>query len=235
MVNPANLKKRNLLGLEVLEIPGDPQAATIVLFHGYGADAYDLVSLSKVYQGQPRPTWIFPNGHLKVSLGHGYEGRAWFPVNFQALQEAMQTRSPENIANAFPPELSEVRQLGKQLIAELNIPLSKLFIGGFSQGAVLATEIALDAFTSVAGLLVLSGTLIHENRWRQLAEMHSGMHFFQSHGDQDPLLPLSRAQSLEALFKSAGMQGKLHVFHGGHEIPYSVLGFLGEFFAKFLS
>lgn len=120
--------------------------------------------------------------------------------------------------------------MGEHLIAELDIPLSKLFLGGFSQGAILATEIALNAVEKPAGLVILSGTLINEKNWNHLAHLRAGMPFFQSHGERDPLLPLERAKALEQLLQKGGLKGKLSTFPGGHEIPPKILGELKGFF-----
>jgi len=78
-------KKRVLGGLEVLEVPGDPQGATIILLHGYGADNRDLASLAKLCEIAPRPTWIFPNGPLTIRFSPFYSGKAWFPIDMTSL------------------------------------------------------------------------------------------------------------------------------------------------------
>jgi len=81
-----NVQKREIAGLEVVEIPGAPDGATIILFHGFGAGAMDLVPLSGVYKQRPRPTWLFPNGPLEIPIMPGYNGRAWFPVDSRHTQ-----------------------------------------------------------------------------------------------------------------------------------------------------
>ncbi len=205
------------------------------MFHGYGADAYDLLPLHRVYTSPPKPTWFFPTGPLKIQLAPGFEGHAWFPVDIQALQQVIHEGRPEKIIEAFPPDLSESRLFAEQLIAELNIPLSKLILGGFSQGAMLATELVLQAPVNSAGLVILSGSLIHEKTWRKVAPLRAGMPFFQSHGEHDPLLPLSHAKKLEALLLQSGLKGHLRVFSGGHEIPPSILVQLREFFTTYLT
>ncbi len=118
------------------------------------------------------------------------------------------------------------------MIAELHIPLSRLFIGGFSQGGVLAAELVLRAQENSAGLLIFSGTLIHEELWESLAPLHRNLHFFQSHGRYDPLLPLAGAVQLEKVLSKAGCKGHLHVFEGGHEIPLSLIQHIKNFLEK---
>lgn len=222
LLQNAMYDRDNILGLEVLSVRGDPGGASIMLFHGFGADALDLLSLSEISEKKPRPTWYFPTGPLKIPFSPTHIGRAWFPIDFDKLD-------PNNVVAAFPKDLTQIRTLCTQLIAELNIDVSKLFIGGFSQGAVLATEVLLHSFQKMAGLIVLSGTLCNEQSWRKLAHNHAGTPFFQSHGTYDPLLPLKLAQDLEQIFLQGGMVGKLDVFDGGHTIPHSTLAHLRAF------
>lgn len=215
--------------LDVLEVPGDPGGVHIVLFHGFGSDASDLVPLSRICKKKPLPTWIFPRGPLEIVFHDGYTGRAWFPIDSEALHQALQEKKYNEIAHAFPVELSTARQMGEQFIDGLDIPRSQLFLGGFSQGAILATELTLYSTFRSAGLLILSGTLINAKNWKHLAPLHALTPFFQSHGEQDTLLPIEKSIELEKILVDGGLKGKLHRFHGGHEIPPSTLAQLGHF------
>lgn len=215
--------KKTSLGIDFIEIKGDEGAPVILLLHGFGADHEDLASLSSAYTGKRKPTWIFPNGPLKVQMGFFTAGRSWFPVNIALLQKAFQEKKYEAIQNAFPQELDEIRKKIDLFLTELNIAPHNLIIGGFSQGAVLAIEIALHAFERPLGLAIFSGTLVNTESWRRLAKQKASLHFFQSHRKHDNLLPFEKAKQLEELLIEGGLKGKLHSFQGGHEIDHSTL------------
>lgn len=215
--------KKNLGNLELLEVPGEPGGVNIILFHGFGSDAFDLLSLSKICQKKPRPTWYFPRGPLEIPFSAHYVGRAWFPIDSDALHRALREKRYDEIDQAFPTELSTARMIGERLIGELDIPRSKLILGGFSQGAIFAVDLALHAPDRCAGLLILSGTIMHATGWKQLAHLHAQTPFFQSHGEQDAVLPFEKGIELEKLLIESGWKGKLHRFPGGHEIPHSIL------------
>lgn len=229
------MNKTTIGGLEVLELPGDRSGAVCICFHGFGADHTDLLSLGQLGQITPRPTWLFPRGPLKITFATGVIGRAWFPIDMEKLHETRQQLGHlKLIDSAFPCELTESRHLIENFITELDTPLSKIFFGGFSQGAVLATEVALSVFERPGGLFVLSGTLVNKLHWEKMVHQKGGLPFFQSHGTNDPLLPFSRAQALETLFISGGLKGKLYSFVGGHEIPLQSLAQLDLFLRKCL-
>lgn len=215
-----NYLRKTSNNLEYLEVAGDSSSETIILLHGYGADAFDLLPLCQVFKKKPSPRWIFPFGNLNIPLAPGYVGKGWFPVNIEALT---QTTNPDELIKALPADIDGPCKTIEALIKELSIPYSKLIIGGFSQGAILATEVALKAEISCQGLIILSGILVYEKNWRPLAKKHSKLTFFQSHGHYDPLLPFFQAQKLSRLLIESGIKGDFYPFEGGHEIPQSIL------------
>lgn len=230
---PLNFEKKTVAGLEILEVAGDPEAATLLLFHGYGADAYDLLPLASVARFEPKPTFLFPQGPIEVPLAPGYTGKGWFSIDVERLKIALQSKDRAEIQRAFPENLEEARTFCLQLIATLDIPLSKLILGGFSQGALLAIDLALHLPEKIRGLIVLSGILVQEERWGELAALKKGIPFFQSHGLQDPLLPLEEAKALTQFFQKAGFKGELHTFQGGHDIPPAIMLKLYNFLKSF--
>jgi phospholipase/carboxylesterase len=118
---------------------------------------------------------------------------------------------------------------------QANLPLSRAVLGGFSQGSMVSTDVALRLEEAPAGLCILSGTLIGEPEWRRLAPSRAGLPVFQSHGTVDPLLPFASAEALRDLLAGAGLGVEFHAFDDGHTIPPEVLGALAEFLVKKLS
>lgn len=212
-----------------MEVAGDPAAPTIVLFHGFGADMNDLAPLAGAIQAPRNCNWYFPNGPLSVPLGGHYEGRAWFPIPLAELEAGASIDLTERI----PPGMKKSREAARQFLEKLNVDPSRLVVGGFSQGAMLATDLVLHADRKPAGLVLLSGTLVNAAEWDVLAAK-GAMPFFQAHGAYDQVLAYAHAQKLEQLLKKHGWTGHLQRFEGGHEIPPEVLIQLGAFLRKVL-
>lgn len=209
--------------IEAVHLPGNPEAYTVVLFHGYGANAYDLSPLSAYLDLPDGTNWLFPNGVLEVPVMPGYNGRAWFPIDMEALQKAMMTGGDRDFSDRYPAGLESAREKAMDMIQSLGIPMNKIILGGFSQGAMLATDITLHSEVAPAGLVILSGTLISETDWKRLAEKKKEYKFFQSHGRMDPVLGYPAAKKLERLLIEAKWKGEMIAFQGGHEIPEIVL------------
>lgn len=222
-------KKRRIGPLDCMEVAGDPAAPTIVLFHGYGADMNDLAPLAGAIQAPRGCNWYFPNGHLSIPISQHHEGRAWFPIPLAELEAGATLDLTERV----PPGMKKARENATQFLSKLNVDPSRLVLGGFSQGAMLATDLVLHMDQKPAGLALLSGTLINKSEWNTLAAK-GAMPFFQAHGARDTVLSFAHAQMLEQLLKKNGWSGQLQRFEGGHEIPSEVLIQLGSFLRKVL-
>ncbi|EPG73617.1 phospholipase/carboxylesterase [Leptospira fainei serovar Hurstbridge str. BUT 6] len=218
-----NIPLEQIGPLKAARIKGDPNGPYVIFFHGYGANAYDLLPLYSYMDVPIGTNFIFPDGILEIPLMPGYNGRAWFPIDMEALQRAMMAGGYRDFSDRYPQGLAEAREKAVQMIEALNVPMDRIVIGGFSQGSMLATDITLRAETKPKGLVILSGTLIDEPEWSRLAKKTPGYPFFQSHGRMDPVLGYPAAKKLETLLKEAGWEGELLAFPGGHEIPEVVL------------
>lgn len=195
---------------------------TMILFHGYGADAYDLQSLAEAITPPQEAHWLFPQGILEVPIGPGWMGRAWWPIDIARL-EAASRGEPFDFSTSRPDGLDALRTRVDQMVQELKVPWSQIVLGGFSQGAMLATDTFLRAEEAPKGLIIYSGALVNKSEWKDLAPRRSGSRFFMAHGKSDAILPYRSASQLESLLTGAGLVGSLMTFEGGHEIPWNVI------------
>lgn len=209
----------------------------VVLCHGYGAPGTDLLGivpalLKHAPDLQQQVVWVFPEGlHSLSPYGYG-EGRAWWPLDLERLQLSLQQGTFDTWRLDCPVGLAEARQVIEQIITqasrELGLDVSCWLVGGFSQGAMLATEVVLQSPLALGGLMVLSGSVINEQNWRQ-SPVKTSLPVFQSHGWYDPILPFFAAEWLHQLLQDLGCQVEFAPFPGGHEIPQSIVQRLAMF------
>lgn len=119
-------------GLENLQ-PGDP----IVLFlHGYGVDERDLPELMSYL---PDLAWVSP----RAPLSSQYNGFSWYDA-----------------AELVSPTVQEVQSSTEILVGWIDnfIPAeSKLIVIGFSQGALMATQLLRTRPERIQGTVILAG------------------------------------------------------------------------------
>ena len=105
-------------------------------------------------------------------------------------------------------------------------------LGGYSQGAMVASEVAFQTDLEIAGLVLLSGTLVDEGSWERQFHTRRGTPMFLSHGRSDPVLPFEVADRFRSKLEAAGVRVTWVPFEGGHEIPASVVSELNKFIAS---
>ena len=225
---------RKLGTVQCLEVPvenpaQEAQADILILFHGYGADAYDLRSLTEVLKS-PRPThYLFPQGVMEVPIGPGWTGRAWWNIDMAAIERAAAAGQTRDISEEKPEGLEKLRPRVMEMIAALKVPWNRIILGGFSQGAMLATDLFLRAPEAPKGLMILSGALLNKPEWKELAKNRAGSKFFMSHGNGDMVLGHRGAAQLETMLVNAGLKGSLMTFPGSHEIPMAAIQKANEY------
>lgn len=215
---------KNIAAIETLCVENADSETAVVFFHGYGANMQDLFPLWEMWDNG-KFNWYFPNGILPLPMGY-YEGRAWFSIDMEALDRAIRTGEFRDMANTIPPELDLTLKQQEHFLTELSKKHKKLIIGGFSQGAMCASHLALNPALKIDGLVLLSGNLLAEEKFPKTAK---GIPFYQAHGTRDPILPLKGAMLLTDKLKALNFQGELSVFEGGHEIPMKVINDVKKF------
>lgn len=212
--------------LEAIDFPVEKAEAVAVCCHGYGADAADLAPLALEIPTRRRVRWIFPEAPLPRASDPLAGGREWFPLDEQAMLQAQILGQTRDFGAARPPGIAEAAAALRELAAEAGN--GNVFLGGFSQGSMVAVEAAFSA-AGARGVFILSGNLVDREGTTARAAAHKGMPFFQTHGEQDPILGFEGAKRLESVLQAAGWKGMLRPFQGGHGIPPEALAALGKF------
>jgi predicted esterase len=175
-------------------------SAALILLHGRGATADDILSLS-MYLDFPRLAYVAPQA----------EGYTWYPNRFLV---PIQQNEPYLSA-----ALSKIDELVKAVQLH-NIPVEKIFIGGFSQGACLACEYVIRNPQRYGGLLAFSGGYIGPlDIERQPSGDLNGMPAFLGCSDMDPHIPLRRVKETTALLEAMGAKVTEKIYPNlGHTI-----------------
>lgn len=208
---------------------GDPAAdgPVVVFLHGFGAPGTDLVPLGRVFEGPPGTRYVFLEAPVELPTPFGV-GRAWWMIDVFRFQEAVARGTLNALEREEPAGLAEARQQLSAALdvieAELKPPAGGLVLGGFSQGSMLALDLALsEPKRALAGLVLWSSTLLARDRWQREAAGRKGLPVLQSHGTRDPVLPFVQAQRLRGLLEDQGLDVRWVPFDGQHEIPPPVL------------
>ena len=194
---------------------------TVVLLHGFGASGDDLLPLARDV-AHARTRYVAPAGPLELPNG----GRAWWSVQSKPVYDAEQVlHTPKE--KLEPARLAVVGLL--RTIHQRFAP-DALFLVGFSQGAMLALDVALIAAASVTRVAVLSGALLDDAAQR-LATRPAHPAVFVAHGRQDKVLAFAGAEHLVEALRAHKLSVTFRPFDGGHEITPAIVADLKAFLA----
>lgn len=203
---------------------------TVVLLHGFGAPGDDLVPLGSAFAQAVGGSVRYAFPAAPIALGGPYGGgRAWWNLDLAKLEADLRSGAVRDRRAEVPDGLAEARAAVVEFVDAL--APKKLVLGGFSQGAMLALDVALHRDPVPAGLVLMSGTHIADTEWAPRLARLAGVPIVMSHGRHDPLLPFAISDELHAKLAAAGALVEWVPFAGGHEIPPPVMQASARFLA----
>ncbi len=165
--------------------PLDTAKAAVVLVHGRGAWAGDILGLAQDLD-QPQFAYLAPEA----------AGHTWYPYSFLAP-----------IAQNQPWLDSALNLLGEVVgrAATAGIPRRRIALLGFSQGACFATEFVARNATRYGAVVAFSGGLIGPpgTPFKYSGDLAGTPCFFGA-GDPDPHVPWKRVQESASVFSTLG-------------------------------
>jgi predicted esterase len=188
--------------------PLDKARAAMVMVHGRGASAPDIISLANDLN-VPGFAYLAPEA----------AGNTWYPYPFLAPLEANE------------PWLSSALQAVGDVVAHVNeagIPTERIILLGFSQGACLATEYAARHARRYGGLVGLSGGLIGpDGTPRDYPGSLDGTPVFLGCSDVDSHIPLERVHHTTQVLQKLGGAVTERIYPGmGHSVNQDELDFV---------
>jgi phospholipase/carboxylesterase len=175
----------------------------IVLLHGWCSDAMAMAPLAQALRSAfPQAAVLAPEApHISDKA----RGRQWY-----SIQDLTPETWPARVATVLPMLQA---WLGAQQ-QRLGVGPAATALGGFSQGAVLALSLALQA-DGIAGRVLAFGGLLPEAP--QQAPVHTTLHLF--HGADDKVFPAEAVRTRFEELASLKADATIDIADGiGHEL-----------------
>ena len=174
------------LGARRRESTGEP-AGALVLLHGRGADEHDLFPLLDLLDPARRLLGVTPGGPLHLPPG----GKHWYTLGGIPTPDAETFHATAPLLAAF--------------LDALPMPMDRVVLGGFSQGAVMSYAMSLGpGRPRPAAVVAMSGFLPRVADWPLEPERLRGVPVGIAHGSLDPVIPAQFAAEAEATLTAAG-------------------------------
>ena len=194
--------------------PEGPALQLMLLFHGVGATAQDLVPLGRVLAAE------FPDAFI-VSIAAplpsdmGGAGRQWFSV-----QGITEENRPERVDAALPAFVETVAKWQR----EASVGTDAVALIGFSQGGIMALESTRDRPALAGRVVSIAGRFA---RLPESPNLATTVHMF--HGKADPVIPYGFTVEAAQHLVGIGADVTADVIpHLGHQINDDVADLLIE-------
>jgi phospholipase/carboxylesterase len=202
--------------------PGPGPAPLLILMHGVGANETGLMGVAKALD--PR----FGKLVVRSPLPFGPGAFGWFHVDFTAsgpAHNAVEAEAGRRLLADFIPEA--VREHGADP--------RRVYLLGFSQGAIMAMSLLLTRPDLVAGAVAWSGRILPES----LSNRQPGPELGQRdalviHGTRDQTLPVRHGRASRDALLAVPLRSVLfHELDMGHEVTGEEIEITNRWLAPF--
>jgi phospholipase/carboxylesterase len=188
--------------------PDSDEMPLMIIMHGRGADANDLADIAPYLDNGYR--FLFPNAPNPWEAAPGMTfGFTWF--------------------DGLPPEPRSLEASRAKLAtfiddARQKFPATRLVLGGFSQGALMALDAGLRR-DDVAGIVAMSGALYEAD----LPTLRKDQRVLIVHGTLDEMINVNLARRARRALEDRGLKPEYHEFAMGHQVTPESLEIVSEF------
>jgi phospholipase/carboxylesterase len=181
------------------QITPDKRYPALFLMHGIGSNEQNLLSL---VEGLEDSFYIFSiRGHLSHPPGYTFFTIEGFGKPHREV---------------FDNGVSKLTSFIDYACEQYPVDLSRLYLLGFSQGAILSMTLGLTLGNRIKGIVALSGFVKDEYNIKNVEQLS----LFISHGEMDQILPFEWGKANNDLFKKLGASVTFETYQEGHTVSY---------------
>lgn len=182
----------------------------LIMLHGYGSNETDLFDIAKTFNNKIITFAL----RAPITLEQG--SFAWYKLNRESGQSfSYDYKQAEQAA-------LQIKSFISNACKSYNIDSTQVYVLGFSQGAILAYDLAFRYPGNIKGILALSGRIMEESKqvktnWKEVTKTN----FFLAHGTNDAVILPVELSKAETFLKSKQC---LHITSNLYDMQHSISG-----------
>lgn len=201
----------------------DEKSPLLLLLHGLGADENDLFGLVPYLDDR----FFIASARAPYNLPYG--GFGWFELII----------GPDDIGvniKQFEQSRLKILQFIDEIVEEHDLDKNRVFLCGFSQGAMMSMSALFSEPQKFAGVVAMSGRampeMLPENKDPDALK---DFPIFVTHGLHDPLLPIENGRATRELLENLPVDLKYREYPMAHEISPESLSDVREWLTQKLT
>ena len=192
----------------------------LLLLHGVGSNEHDLVQLAPYLD----PRFFVVSARAPITLAPGMY--AWFEVQLDPVRP---------IINPQQAEFSRQKLLTfiDEAIETYRIDPLRVYLMGFSQGAIMSFSVGLTHPEKIAGIVAMSGRVLPEIVPHIAApEALRDLPIFVAHGTEDQVLLIHHGRAARELLQRLPVALTYREYPMGHQISDQSLADIAGWLAQ---
>ena len=192
----------------------------LLLLHGVGSNENDLFSLADGLDAR----FLIVSARAPYTISEG--SYKWYEVGFAGGAPRIDTAQAEKSRQILI-------QFLEQLKTKHAFDAQRVYLCGFSQGAIMSFSVGLTQPELLRGIIDLSGRVLTEIK-PKMAEKSRFKNFktLVIHGTQDNVLPIIHARQAKQLLDEMGINTEYHEIETGHNITRETLDYISAWLGK---
>mmetsp|Transcript_33045 Transcript_33045/g.67517 ORF Transcript_33045/g.67517 Transcript_33045/m.67517 type:complete len:265 (-) Transcript_33045:341-1135(-) len=212
--------------------------AAVIFLHGLGNRAGWSSLRRKLPSLRPNlgknVHYVFPPAPtIGISVNGGMQMPGWFDLYDWPIGVGVKDDKEGKIKAAI-----QIEETVEKLEKEMDIPPSRIVVGGFSQGGAVALLTAYHRRTEgkvpFAGCVCLSGWLTLKEDLNVTEEVAKSTPLFWAHGEYDDKVLFEQQAHGVGVLKEHGVKVEERSYPMGHESDYDEIDAMAEFLEKVL-
>ncbi|QTD37688.1 phospholipase [Polaribacter batillariae] len=177
----------------------------LILLHGYGSNEQDLFSFADEL---PDELLIIS---VQAPLSMGFGGYAWYSINFDDVNgKFSDLKEAKTSIDKIAVFIDEIKK-------KYNTNSNKIFLLGFSQGAILSYSLSFFYPNKVNYVIALSG-YVNTELLPQNMPTNLKTEYYSSHGSVDQVLPVDWARNTKPFLDKLGVENVYSEYNVGHGV-----------------
>lgn len=178
----------------------------LLLLHGVGSNEHDLIQLAPYLD----PRFFVVSARAPITLAPGMY--AWFEVQLDPVRPIINPQQAESSREKLLTFIDKA-------IETYRIDPLRVYLMGFSQGAIMSLAVALTSPEKVAGVVAMSGRVLPETAPHIAApEALRDLPIFVAHGTEDQVLPIHHGRAARELLQRLPVALTYREYPMGHQI-----------------
>lgn len=185
---------------------GSARPPLLLLLHGLGSHESDLMGLAPYLDGR----FFIVSARAPFELGPGMYG--WFQVMLDPVAPVINPDDAERSRTLLLRFIGEV-------IDTYGVDPVRIYLMGFSQGAIMSLSLALTRPDRLAGVVAMSGRVLPEVLPKTAPpEALRGLPILIVHGADDPILPVHHGRASRDLLTPLPCVLTYREYAMGHQV-----------------